>query len=320
MPVRPWPAEVIEPLRLETPSSIGDGHRQVIVCDLEGDVRLSASGVAGNVVQRLLHDPVGGVLDRRWQPPSQAGARDVDLQPDRRQLFGPRLDGGNQPQILEHCRPQVLADAANTLQRAVDQVVHGVEPPLGRRWVGQVERQQIELTTDHDQRLHRLVVEVAGQAGALLGRRQLARLRRQAPVLDCLGELAGQASKVGHILRRKRPPPIALDIQDANRAPAREHGYVELGACPAAWPGQVLRLQLDVVDQPGRAVLRDPAGQAAAERNAEGAWQQPLGWPARGLVEPPRIEWIDQVQGHRVVAKGVRDQPAGSELQTDPGR
>jgi hypothetical protein len=136
----------------------------------------------------------------------------------------------------------------------------------------QVEAEQIQLPAHRHQGLDRLVVEIAGQARALLGGGELARLRGQARVVDGLGDLPGQTLQVRDVVGRESVHAFAFDVQDADGARAELEWDVELGASSLApGPGDVARLAQDVVDQAGPTMSRDPARQSAAQRHAKRA-------------------------------------------------
>ena len=209
--------------------------------------------------------------------------------PSSRQVTRLAAQRRGQTQDFEGGGAQVLAHAAHAVEGAGQDGLDPFEAFAREGPVVQVEREQVELSTQRDQRLDRLVVQVAREAGALFGGGKLARPGGEASVIDRLGKLGGQALNIGHVVGGEGVGPLAFDVQDADHARAQLEGHVELGAgALAPRAGDVARLPRDVVDQEGSTVARDPARETAPERDAEGARQAAFG---RDRRRPGAAAW-----------------------------
>ena len=78
-------------------------------------------GVLGDVVERFLDDPEAGVLDVTGQAVVEFRRAEIDLEVRRlAQSIDVPAQGGDQPEIVEHRRPQADRDVAHHVDDVLD--------------------------------------------------------------------------------------------------------------------------------------------------------------------------------------------------------
>src|SRR5690606_18191695 len=105
-------------------------------------------------------------------------------------------------------------------ERAINHVLQAIEPGLRLLDIVEIVTKQVELTRDRGQGLDGIVMELAGEAIAFLGDRQVANPGRQPCVLDSCCNSAREGLEKFDIVRAKGVRSIALDIENADQPPA----------------------------------------------------------------------------------------------------
>ena len=88
-------------------------------------------------------------------------------------------------------------------------------------------------------------------------------------------------------------------------------------------PGNVQRIDRNVIGKARLSVAGHPSRQPAAQRDAERCGELSLWRISRRLVQTPTIKWVDEVDPDDVVAECLGDQPGGfwqQHVQVDDGR
>jgi len=159
-------------------------------------------GVPDDVGQRLLGDAVGRHLDGRRQDREGDRGSEHDRDPGILVPAGPLAQGRDQPQVVEHRRPQRVDEPADVDHRRPDVAVQLVEQGIGRRGVGG----------------HEL-------AGGVQGQRLAGQLRAQ-PIVQVAPEPAPLLLP-GANEALPRPPQVGAEADGVHRYPRLARQVVE---------------------------------------------------------------------------------------------
>ena len=183
------------------------------------------------------------------------------------------FDCGDEAEVVERGWPELDREAPDVLQRRDHQLAHGLErcPRFGG--LGRL-LQRLQPQQDRRQRLTRLVVQLARQAGSF----ELLRLddTPDGVAADALGEVDGDRSTRAERLSQtkivlgecRRRPLLVVGDHDPDRPPPHEQRHVKPGV-DAHTPGRLLvdlRIVEQRVDPLTSTALENAAGLRAAER------------------------------------------------------
>jgi hypothetical protein len=150
----------------EAPAVVAHPQRDAVAPPLERHLHRARGRMARDVRQSLLRDPVDRELrlvgERRQVGVEAPGDRDAADGGEARRELGQRAD---QPELLEHLRPQLARDPPHLLERAPHRDLGLLD--LGAHLWGRVAGERIELQEHPRQDLAHLVVQPARDPQAL---------------------------------------------------------------------------------------------------------------------------------------------------------
>lgn len=258
--------------------------------------------VSHGVGQRLLQHSVGGAQDLARQVVIIAG--ELELAGQAAALGGSRhqpLDGGLEPEIVEHQRPQLRHQLAHRSRRAPEQVLELAEVLLGcRRIALEALARQTERVAQRGELLPELVVQLARDAHALALHHALDVREELAQRLRLFGhpvlELGGAARE------RQRLAEVVLEQEEAVM-PERDVGHRDQQQ-ETQRHRQVRRGQVDGMEDQKAAEKAEPlqrhedGAASQREREVDGRTEQRVAEVELRSIEPTELARDVADEGH----------------------